>query len=191
MKGVGARFYSIENVYDRSTRSLQYQFANYEQTALPSSPAARFGMAGTGDLYLAGKKDSWRRDLRSLLKAHDRGKVSADAVADRLAALSFEAPQNVSDTVGPRSIVVWRPRPDRRRACEGGAHRSYTGTARDVDIASIPSIMTGRDMTAISHALKNYVRTLPSGGLSLGDAEAQEMLRLIARLPTHPDEKLQ
>jgi hypothetical protein len=150
VRGVGSRLYSIDNVVDPKTAKHWYRYTSHQRTALPGSPSVRLAVGGTGGVYLAQKSRAWQRELLSLVRRHDRGKVSDHVIADQLARLNYEAHRQVPEgTVGPRCIVVWRRRPDARRAAPGGAHQFYTGVDRDRDSAAIPTITNGMDVQSI------------------------------------------
>ena len=151
--GVGSRMYSIDNVLDRKGKRHFYRFTSYQRTIDPKSPSVRIAMAGTGGLYLFRKARQRREELRSLLRAHDHCKVSTQLIADWLAGLNYEVHENVNDgTVGPRSIVVWSPRPGSRRQLNGG-HHFYTETTRDASSEIIPTIHDGMDIGALGDLL--------------------------------------
>jgi hypothetical protein len=109
--------------------------------------------------------------------------------------LTYEAHRGVRDgTVGPRCIVVWRRRPDARRPAPAGGHRFYTGVELDRDSDAIPTIANGMDIRSIAGVLVKQVlsRSASHGfgaGLSALD-DVAELNRLLAKLPSKPDEKL-
>jgi hypothetical protein len=193
VRGIGARLYSIENVVDRKTGRHWYRYT-YHYRPLPGSPSPRIGVAGSGAFYLHRKGGTWRRDLMRLVKAHDRGKVSAHLVADELAKLNYEAHRNVRDgTVGPRCIVAWRRRPDARKDRPAGQHQFYTGVDRDRDCPSIPTISFGADMQAVADIFMGQLqRAIAARGLDAGawNLDHDELGRQMAGIPDQPDEKL-
>ena len=80
-----------------------------------------------------------------MVKAHDRGRVLALAVADQLANLNNEVFRDIGDeSVGPRCIVAWRNKPGGGRK-GGGSHQAYVGTTR-ADAPLLPTIGAGRDV---------------------------------------------
>src|SRR6185437_14971228 len=98
------------------------------------------------------------------VKACDCGKVSDYLVADRLAALNFEVYEALKkswgpdkDTVGPRSIVVWRSRRDGPRK-GGGGQQFYTETTRDRDSPGVPAIANGMDSHALATILMEQLQ---------------------------------
>jgi hypothetical protein len=112
-------------------------------------------IVGSGISYLMQDKE-WEHNLLRMVKAHDSGRVTAYAVADYLAILNNTVHFGVrSQTVGPRCIVAWRYR-------EGGIHKGgggqqfYTGTIRDSNEASLPTIATGMDIHAIVGVIKPH-----------------------------------
>jgi hypothetical protein len=193
LRGSGARLYTIENVLDRKTGQHWYRYT-YHQRPLPSSPSPRIGVAGSGGLYFHRKGGTWRRDLMRLVKAHDRGKVSAHLVAGQLARLNYQAHREVRDgTVGPRCIVAWRRRPEARHNRPVGGHQFYTGVDRDRDCPAIPTISNGADMQALADIfMGQFQRQIAAHGLAAGawNFDHDELGRLLAGIPDKPDEKL-
>src|SRR5205807_1650708 len=111
-----------------------------------------FGVAGSGAVLLA-KEMPWRRHLLRLVKAYDRRRVTAQTVADALAAVNHRVSLSLTDgTVGPKCIVAWR---NRKTGVHkgGGGHQTYTGTAREQNIPSLPAIGTGMDTHALAEAV--------------------------------------
>ena len=168
------------------------------RTAIPGWPSVRLAFAGTGGAHIYKNKDSaWKRELLSLVNQHDRGKISDHLIADRLAQLNYEAHKALEAdgdrTVGPRSIVVWRRRPDARRGAPGGGHQFYTGIDRDRDCPAIPTIANGMDLQAIAQIYMNQsLRGIADHGLTPTtlNFDEDEMNRLFAGIPDQPDEKL-
>jgi hypothetical protein len=159
-------------------------------------------VAGSGQSYILPQPRAWYRPLLSLVAANDHGQVSDILVADRLAALNYEVYEALKkargaarDTVGPRSIVVWRRRPDVGSKRGGGGHQFYTGTDRDPDSPAIPSIMNGMDGQALVTILTEQLRQqVGQNGIDSTvpppDLDTNEMNRRLAALPPGPDEKL-
>ncbi len=192
--GVGPRLYTIDNVVDRRTREHWFRYTSHQRIGLPGAPSARIGAGGTGGLYLARRRHTWQRALLSLVKAHDRRKVSDQLVADELARLNYETFQRIGDgTVSPNCIVAWRGRPGSWTDASGGGHQFYTGVEREADSSAIPTIANGFDVQAIGGLLMSRLQThiathgLGSGTQVFGTDDIDQML---ARLPSEPDEKL-
>ncbi len=196
VRGVGPRLYSIDNIVDGKTGRHWYRYTSHQRTAELGSPPPRLALGGTGGLYLAQKDKGWQRALLSLVNAHDHGKVSDYLIADQLARLNHEASQGVRDgTVGPRCIAIWRRRPDARRPTSGGAQQFYTGVERDRSSDAIPTIANGMDVQAIAgvsmkHFLARFAGHRIGASLTMSDEDMAELNRLVAKLPSEPDEKL-
>lgn len=193
VRDVGARLDSIDNVIRPDTGQHHYRYTRWVGPA-KGSPSVRIGHAGTGGNYLAREVTPWKRALLTLVKAHDRGKVSDYLVADQLARLNYEVHRAVRDgTVGPRCIVVWRRRPGMRPPITGGGIQYYTDTDRDGASGGIPCIANGMDLGAIVElSWQDFQRRIPDHflhGASL-ESDKDEMNRLMAKLPSDPDEKL-
>jgi hypothetical protein len=194
VKGVGPRLYSIDNVVDRNAGKHWYRYTSHQRTVQPGSPSLRLALGGTGGMYLAHRGRAWQRELLSLVKAHDRGKVSEQLIADKLARLNYEAHVNVrDDTVGPRCIVVWRRRRDLRRTASGGGHQFYTGVDRESQSPALPTIANGLDVKSIVGVLaKPLQEWVADGAVSSHpfNIDKDEVNQLLAKLPFEPDEKL-
>ncbi|MFI2714122.1 hypothetical protein ACH495_28770 [Micromonospora sp. NPDC018662] len=195
IRGIGPRLYGIENFVDRKTGRHRYSYTSYRRTADPGSPSIRLALGGTGGIYLARKSMAWQRTLLSLVKAHYRGKVSDYLVADQLAKLNYETHQGVRDgSVGPRSIVLWRRRPDPRRPASGGGHQFYNRVERDSEEAAVPIITNGLDVQSIvGLMLQQYRQRFADRGWTVGQpaaTEEAEMKRLVEQLTWEPDERL-
>lgn len=194
VRDVGSRLYSIDNILDTKAQKHLYRYTSHQVLPSPGGPSVRLAIGGSGGDYLAQNLGMWRRDLHNLLRAHDRGRVSDHLIADRLARLNYVTHQQVSDgTVGPRSIVIWRRRPDARPG-PGGGHQFYTGVERDEESTAIPTITNGMDVRSVAGVLLKQMGWV-SGGVpptfpSPTTFNKDEMDRLLANLPSTPDEKL-
>jgi hypothetical protein len=180
--------------------------AIYTRHAMDKPPGAplwtpRVGMGGTGAVYLRQKKKlrlileqrKWQRSLLRMVRANDRGQISALSVADHLANLNNEVHKGISDkSVGPRCIVVWR---NRRGGVhhDGGGQQFYTGTIRDPN-SSFPSIVNGMDMQALVGAhmplLMKSVEAILAGQPPKQLLNDEEVKEAVALLPDKPDERL-
>jgi hypothetical protein len=71
-----------------------------------------------------------------MVKAHDRGRVLALAVADQLANLNNEVFRDIGDeSVGPRCIVAWRNKPGGGHK-GGGSHKMRVETDPDTGVSA-------------------------------------------------------
>jgi hypothetical protein len=184
------RLYMIGLAFAADRKSFQYQWTRVLPTGRTKPPP--LAIAGSGAFYLV-RQQAWRRPLLRLLAAHDRGAVSARAVADHLAAICYTVhkhPENLG--VGPRSIVAWRHRKPGRYT-GGGGHQFYTCEERDSSTPALPTIATGIDVGAIvkamapvmqgmMEAMKNK-QPMPEFPSAVVNAE-------LARMPHGPDERL-
>jgi hypothetical protein len=194
--GDQARLYSIEIVLAADRNTYTFRHTRWTRGHRPRSDASppRVALAGSGAGYLTGRR-RWRmRNVIRLVNAHDSGRVSAMVVSDHLATLNDEVHRATTDgTVGPTCIVAWRHR-QAGRYKGGGSHQFYTGTTRDRDMPSLPSIVSGLDMSAMSKVMmprflaqvKRDDPTTPAFGKEyLDDLNAE-----LAALPDKPDEDL-
>ena len=174
------RMYMIELVFTPDRRKYRFRFVRLvtdESVGEVRMRTQRFAAAGSGARYLLKRNKRWRRDFLRVIRASDRGKVSPQAVADRLAALNLSVSEE-DQGVGPRCIVVWRNR-------RGGVHRGgggdccYIGAERDPSGAGVPLISGGTDIRAFLRALLKWQRN-PAGGPveeDLGQKPPDERLR--------------
>jgi hypothetical protein len=95
-------------------------------------------------------------------------------------------------SVGPRSIVAWRHRAGSGHK-EGSGHLFYTGTSRDANTPSLPSISNGLDVHAMVTALAPHMEKFMQGKLAGkvdGELDTQLINAVLARLPSKPDQHL-
>lgn len=194
IRGVGPRLYSIDNVVEKGAHWARYTHWVRPDTALPP----RIGLTGSGAPFLARQSD-WKRDLLSLGNANDRGRVSDLAVADQLAALNYRTHRDSGlMSVGPRSVVVWRRRPEAGASRSGGAHQFYDGRDREKDSAGIPMISNGMDVTALLAAIMPVMTSRSRLMMDSDDGQIRDdseefdaqMRAAVEHLPDDPDEKL-
>ena len=196
VQGFGPRLYTIDNVVDPTTRQHRYRFTSQQRVAEPGSPSVRIALIGTGGVFLGAQNHGWQRALFSLVKAHDRGRVSPLFVADYLASLNNRAHLGVRDaTVGPRSIVIWRYRPKGRQVGSGGGgHQFYTVETRDEVVGPLPSISNGIDVQPILEVIMaEYQRVHADPTLGFPAAvhlDHEGMQRRLGELPTDPNDGL-
>jgi len=189
-----ARLYTIELVCRPDGRTCECRCTRHivEAPTLAAHRTPRVAMAGTGATYLIGRKD-WRRSLLHVIGACDRRQVSPHTVADQLARLNYEVSQGISDeSVGPRCVVAWR---HSRKGVHkgGGAHQFYTGSDRESNMPSLPSIASGMDIEALSGMMLPLVlKAVEStqAGEPPGDLDLDELDTQLALLPDEPDEDL-
>lgn len=193
--GVGAVTYTIDNL------AGAFELRRWANQIGTNRLPPVIVLAGSGGAYLGSCSDQWRRPLLSLLKAHDKGKVSDLCVADRLAELNHHAylagceRNRRENAVGPRSIVVWKRRPG-TVGVTGGEHRFYTKLHRNEDCPSLPAISVGNDMQILVDQLhagleRAVLRNAadPSQEPVL-DLNVEGLMRALKGLPTSPDERL-
>src|SRR5262249_27048017 len=115
------------------------------------------GLVSSGAVILA-REMPWRRHVLRLVKAYDRHRITAQTVADALAAVNHRVSLSLTDgTVGPKCIVAWKHR--RTGVHKGGGHQTYTGTARDRNTPSPPTIGNGMDIHALVEAMTPHIRS--------------------------------
>jgi len=155
-------------------------------------------LTGSGALFLDQNR-RWKRPLESLIAAHDRGKVSAITIADRLAALNNEVHKTLKDlngregTVGRRCVVAWQHR-KRGIYGGGGAVQFYDGASREFSTKPLPTIVAGMDLNAIAGVLMPIEKLEAAAAAQdlslLFRQDTEEINAQLARLPHHPDENL-
>jgi hypothetical protein len=197
VKGVGSRLYTIDYVIDPKTGEHRGSYRSHVRGDVPGLQSVRIAGAGSGAGYTSKKGQAWHRALRSLARDYDLGKVSNEAIADWLAALNHEVYEELAkrgdESVGPRSIVVWRRRRDARKRDMGDGYLFYTGTSRDREMPGIPTIINGNDFMALVKVHTEMVHPLLTGvdfDPSKISLDTDEMNRRLAALPDTPDDKL-
>jgi hypothetical protein len=197
--GDEARLYSIE-LAAAAGHNFRWRYTRWASRWLsPTRPLSpRIGLGGTGRDYLSkqptdrGDWKDWTRHLLRLVKAHDKQKISARAVADHLATISHRVHREIADnSVGPSCIVSWRYRKGGVYK-GGGGHQFYTETTRAPDNSSIPVNATGMDVAALTriivpHMMKQ-LEAMRAGTPFEIDQEA--INRELAQLPSKPDKRL-
>ncbi len=190
--------YSLDN-FEGTFRARRHT-----NTTNPGGQPTRLVLAGSGGQFLSTCMEQWQRPLLSLLKDNDRGRVDDFAVADWLAALNhrtylaMERRFGLNNTVGPRSIVIWRRGPDAPRGGGGGGVQFYTGKRRDTETPGVPSIVRGLDIMAIGDAMlpvfrdatRPFLDNPPATGRHPLPLDHDEIDRRLAALPDQPDERL-
>jgi hypothetical protein len=184
------RLYTIELVFSPDRKSSQFGFTRWKTQSSddidPRTP--RLAVGGTGGIFLLNNQQ-WIRGLLDLVKAYDHRKVSANVIADHLANLNYQVHLGVRDkSVGPSCIIAWKHRKEGVFK-GGGGHLTYTGTSRDQNTPSIPTIAGGFDVHAIvNEMMAIHLRTDFEKGLS--ELDKEEMKKRVESLPDQPDENL-
>ena len=145
------RIYSIDIVTALGTGATRSRFTRHARPAevdrKQSSPLIMVG--GSGAAALLGASAMLERPLVKVLKAHDRGAVSAGAVAKMLADINERAARRTADrSVGHRCKVVWRLRDG------GGAFQLFSRGQPEVEQEWVtwPAIVHGMDERQIFDA---------------------------------------
>jgi hypothetical protein len=142
------RLYTIDLAFAPNRKSYQFRYTQHVND-LKLFKTPRVAVGGSGQAYLFREKKKWLRPLLRMVRAHDRGQLSALAVADHLAKLNNEVHLGTPDqSVGPRCIVAWRHRKEGVHQ-GGGSHQFYTGATRDVSSLALPTVVQGMDLEAI------------------------------------------
>lgn len=195
------RLYSIDLEFAPDRKSYRFRYTRHvakEPSSTAPPTTQRFALGGSGAHYAMKDRERLRTLLR-IIKAHDRGKVSALGVADQLAALNNDAHLAVADkSVGPRCIVVWRYR-------KGGVHggggglQYYSGKTRDASSPGLPAIACGQDIGAIAKVftspqsmsrMESMLAAMERGEPIEWPDDTDEINAALARFPHEPDEKL-
>ncbi len=188
--GGETRLYEIDLLLEPDGRRL-FRYTRHVTDRPPARPRTpRVAVAGSGATYLA-KNKKWMRALLRMVKASDRGQVKPHTVADHLANLNHEV-HLVDPTVGPRCIVAWRNRVGGVHG-DGGAHQFYSGTTRDANSPSLPSIVTGMDIQALVNLqMPRFTKMMEAmrAGQPAQEVNSEEINAELARLPYEPDESL-
>jgi len=191
--GESVRLYSIDLVLSEDRKRHWFRYTRHVAQSSPESPSLtpRVGIAGSGAVYLSQHRE-WIRPLLRVVRAHDRGQVSSRAVGDHLARLNHEVHLAMKDqSVGPRCTVAWRLRKGGRHQ-GGGGHQFYTGTERDSSSPSLPTIVTGIDLSALVEVMMPHFQgqLRETGAGRQGELDKDKINAELARLPEKPDEDL-
>lgn len=188
------RLYTIDMVYAPDRKSYRFRYTRHvvERPALKVPRTLRLGLAGSGALYLVRDK-RWIRPLLRMVRAHDRGQVSANTLAARLASLNNEVHVGIRDgSVGPRCIVAWRHRKNGVHK-GGGGHQFFTGNERDSSSPSLPTIANGMDVSGLVEVMMPRTMKMFEAmreGRPAPEWDKDEINAELARLPDKPDEDL-
>lgn len=188
------RLYSIDLAFAPDRHSYSFRYTRHVVGPVPSDPprTPRIGLAGSGITLLL-RDRRWIRELLKLVRACDGQRIGPPVVADYLALINNRVSQGTIDnSVGPRSIVVWRHRKGSTRK-GGGAHQFYNGVEREGDSAALPTIGNGMDIQALIQATMPFMMaqmsSLKEGG-GAPELDREGINAVLAKLPDKPDETL-
>lgn len=143
-----AHLYSIE--YQQTGKEISIGLNRLIKTSSGTSFTPRASAVGSGSRLLS-KNPKWHHKVCGLVRAFNNNKISGNVVAEELNAICQSVHAALSaqgdNSVGNRSIVVWRDLPS-----GGGNHVSYTGDVKDQTSPSVPMIVNGFDMKAFCEA---------------------------------------
>lgn len=144
------RLYGIGLELAEKGRAPRFTYTRFARTE-DGGPPPRLAFAGSGINHMPPPKQ-WYRDLFRTVVAFERGKVSALAVADKLAHIN-ELTAAKDQFVSPQCIVSWRH--------NGGGFQFYDGSTRAQADRPIPSVGNGMDIQEIAKitmasALKSF-----------------------------------
>jgi hypothetical protein len=191
--GKEVHLYTIDIALAPDRRSYTFRWTRHVHNAQEPSRARppRFAAGGSGALHL-NRDRRWVRALLRVVRAHERGQVSAHAVADELARVNYEV-HNADAMVGPRCVVAWRHRKGGRYG-GGGAHQFYNGTTREPDSGSLPQLSQGRDLQALIGVVLSHFGPSMLDALRTGEqpkeVDRDKVNAELAKLPSTPDEDL-
>ena len=186
------RLYSIDLTRPPDRNAYLFRFTRHVTNKATSlgQVAPRVAISGSGAVHLLSDR-SWARELVNIVRAHDSGRISSQAVATYLARLNYRvhlATSNTDNSVGSRCIVVWRYRQG------GGAHKLFSGTERESNstMTRLPTIVNGMDINDIAEAtmpyMTTYLEALLQGKSEEFDKDA--INAKLARLSNEPDESI-
>jgi hypothetical protein len=192
--GSEPRLYTIDLAFAPDRKSYAFRYTRHVTN--PGSAQARtprVAIGGSGAQHLIQSKKKWMRSLLRVVKAHDRGDVSSQTVADHLAGLNHEVHLGTRDgSVGPRCIVAWRHKKSGIHR-GGGAQQFYTNTTRDANSPALPTIGQGMDIAALAKTMAPHLMEMFKAmreGRPAKELDKDEINAELARLPDKPDEDL-
>lgn len=186
------RIYTIDIVLDPGRKRYRSRFTRHvvHDGTSANVRTPRFAAAGTGGRYLL-RDRRWMRPLLRLVKACDRSRISAIAIAKEFARLNNEAHLGIRDnSVGPRCIVAWR---DRKSGKGGSAHRFFTAEAQDPSSLPIPTIGNGSDIRALLQVIRPHFERMFADMRAHRPAhefDRDQINAELAQMPDDPDETL-
>jgi hypothetical protein len=189
-----ARLYSIDLVFASDRKAYSFRYTRHVAGLETSCPrrTPRIALAGSGSLFLE-RDRQWKRQLLKLTRACDAQRVEPKIVADFLASLNSKVCLSMDDnSVGPRSIVVWRHRKESTRK-GGGGHQFYNGNTREAASGMLPTVSNGMDIQAIVQSIMPFIMSPISEHKEHGiakDIDLDGINASLAKLPDKPDETL-
>jgi hypothetical protein len=182
------RIYTIDMVLTADRRHTAFRHTRHQwEYSATKAKAPAVARAGSGAMVKL--HGGWKREIQRLLKANERGQVSAYRVADALAQLNYEVHRQDS-FVGPNSIVIWRYRTD-AKVKWGGGGQAYIGTSRDSAGAGVPTIVRGIDMTAVANdVFAGFSERVEQLGWDRANSELSRLLEkaLVGQFGRKPDD---
>lgn len=182
--------YSIE-VSERSEGPDGYEVALSEWTARDRRRCCQVFAIGSGRETID-RIDGWAECLRSIVKAYDRGRVTASCVADHMADLNWRC-SNKNRTVGKNSIVAWRNRPDGAHS-DGGAHRLYVRKSLQRNTPPLPTLAGSIDFDLLDNATerldRDYFAAVWRGEEPSFDSYVDAIREAAAQVDNRPDDRL-
>lgn len=188
--------FSINIVLHSGGHGCDFRFTRnfINSQARPKPRIPRFALAGTGAQHLHNHKNRWQRDLLKVVRAYERGRVSAELVSDHLATINLEVHNNMPSSVGPNCHVVWRHRKGGPQG-GGGSQQYYVKGERARSPTLIPTLAAGHDVNALVGALMPMMNSLvePAAGQPAKRLTADEFRAAFETskyVPKDPDETL-
>lgn len=181
-----ARLYSIDLARPSGPAGFLFRFTRYvtSRETRFGHVAPRVALAGSGASVLM-RSRAWARKLVHLVKVHDAGRLSANAVAAQFARLNHDV-HSKDSSVGPRCIVACRLREG------GGTHHFFDGL--NVDSGSkLPTIVVGIDINDLVSVTMPFMRK-SFGAARRGETGALDKNAINAELastPHEPDDQIE
>jgi hypothetical protein len=185
------KLYTIDLVFSPDRTQLFFRYTRHVANDVRQQ-TPRIGLGGSGAQYLLRDK-RWIRPLLRLVSAYERGQIAPVTLSDFLSELNFNSHLGTEDeSVGPKSIVVWRNRKEGRFK-GGGGHQYYEGRNRTDVTGALPLITQGTDLNKIIEVIMPRTLamfdTLRAGG-EPEEFDKDEINAELAKLPNEPDEQL-
>lgn len=189
--GNEVRFYTIELELSPDRRSHRFRYLRHTRPSRAGPGVPLFAIAGSGARCLSNPNHAGMRNLRAIVRRHDRGRLSAICVARHLAGLNQEVHYQ-EQSVGPRCTVAWF----HRRGGDhqgGGGIASFTGVDLDETLPAIPVLSWGLDVVQLAGAIIPSVSEIFKAvreGRPEPELDRDKTDSALSRLPWKPDETL-